>query len=306
MTWTRREFLAASTLAVAGGVVGRSRTLRGWQTAPPPPLNPVFTPIRRNMGFFTARGGTIGYLINPTGVVVVDSQYPDSGKLCVQGLGERSGGRPIDVLINTHHHADHTGGNIAFKATTRKIVAQANVPDLQRDAAAKATQQVEQVYADTTFGYTWKATIGDETIAAEFYAPAHTGGDAIVHFEQANVVHVGDLVWNRLQTFVDRPGGASAVNWIKMLEKIASTYPADAVFIVGHAGPQFPVACTRAEVLMMRDYMTALVEYVRTAIKGGAPRDSVIRSTEVLRGFEAFGPLTTRALTGTYDELATR
>jgi glyoxylase-like metal-dependent hydrolase (beta-lactamase superfamily II) len=314
---TRRDFLATSA---AAAVLGRRTTLRAWQQQPAP-LNPVFTPIRRNVGYFTCRGGTIGYLINSGIVVAVDSQYPNSAALCIDGLKERAGGRGIDILFNTHHHADHTGGNGAFKAVTKTIVAQTKVPALQKEAAAQAIAQaaaqsartgapppapVEQVYADSTFEGVWNKAVGDEVIHASYAGPAHTGGDITVHFEKANVVHVGDLVWNRLQTFVDRPGGASALNWIVSLEQIAKKYPSDAVYVFGHAGTTFPVTGSRAEVLLMRDYMTALVEYVRAEIKAGKSRDEIIASTAVLKGFEDYKGLTTRALTGTYDELVAK
>ena len=320
MPLTRRDFLASSVAAGVAAAFGRQATLRAWQQQPPA-LNPVFTPIRGNVGFFTCRGGTIGYLINKTGVVVVDSQYPVSAPLCIEGLKERAGGRGVDVLINTHHHADHTGGNPQFKAVTKTIVAQARVPALQKEAAAQAVAQAaaqsartgtpapppaEQVDADATFERVWNKAVGDEVVHATYFAPAHTGGDIAVHFEKANVVHVGDLVWNRLQTFVDRPGGASALQWIPVLEQIAKKYPADAVYVFGHAGAKFPVTGARAEVLMMRDYMTALVDHVRSDIKAGKSRDEIITSTAVLKGFEDFGPLTTRALTGTHDEVVGR
>jgi cyclase len=313
---TRRDFLATS---LAGYAMGRRAALRAWQQQPPAPLNPVFTPIRRNVGFFTCRGGTIGYLINSGIVLAVDSQYPNTAPLCLSGLKERADGRNVDILLNTHHHSDHTGGNAAFKAVTRTIVAQSKVPALQKEAAAQAVAQAEaqaaragtpapapaeQVYADATFDGVWNKAVGDEVVHATYFGPAHTGGDIAVHFERANVVHVGDLVWNRLQTFVDRPGGASALNWIVALEQIAKKYPADAIYIFGHAGASFPVTGARAEVLMMRDYMTALVEHVRVAIKAGQSRDEIIGSTAVLKGFEDFKGLTARALTGTYDELA--
>jgi cyclase len=301
-------------MAVAS--VGRTRPLRAQTPASPlpqaPSWTPVFTPLRRNLGYFTGRGGTIGYLVNSGGVLVVDSQYPDSAKVFLDGLAERSNHRPVDVLINTHHHIDHTGGNPAFKGVTKTIVAQTRVPALQKQANDVATPPVDQVYADTTFDELWNHAIGDERVHARTFTPAHTGGDIVVHFERANIVHVGDLVWNGIQTFVDRPGGASAVNWIPVCERIASTYPKDAIYLCGHAKPgkpgvpALPVVLAQADVLAMRDYLTALVEHVRHEIAAGQSREAIISSKDPLAGFEARGPLTPRALEGTYDELAGR
>jgi glyoxylase-like metal-dependent hydrolase (beta-lactamase superfamily II) len=223
--------------------------------------------------------------------------------LCVDGLNTRSRDRQIDVLFNTHHHADHTGGNGVFRPLTKKIVAQDNVPSLQARAAETATPKGEPVFPDTTFAVKWKTGIGDETVGAAFYGPAHTGGDSVVHFEKANVVHVGDLVWNRMQAFVDREGGASITHWIAMVEKVAAAYPADAIYVFGH-GSRGQVTGTKKEVLVMRDYLTAVVEFVTAGRKAGKPRAEIVNAKDVLKGFEDFGPLTTRVLEGTYDELA--
>jgi glyoxylase-like metal-dependent hydrolase (beta-lactamase superfamily II) len=302
-TVTRRDFLTTSALAIGAGALGR-RLLAQTPQQTPPLLNPVFTPVRRNVGIFTARGGTIAYLVNSDGIIVVDSQYPDSAKAFLEGLGKETGNRPIDVLINTHHHADHTGGNVAFKGVAKTIVAQANVPALQKTANEQAPTPVEQVYADATFSEIWNHGVGDEMVRATKFTPAHTGGDAAVYFEKANVVQVGDLVWGSLQCYVDRtPGGASATNWIKVNEQIAEKYPADAIYVWGHSGARLPVTGTKADVLKMRDYLTALVEYVRAGIKAGKTRDQIVSSKDILPGFDDRGPLTTRALAGTYDEL---
>ena len=69
-----------------------------------------FQTVRRNVGVFTERGGTIGWLANSDALVVVDTQYPDSAETCWNGLQERTR-RPADLVINTHHHGGHTGGN---------------------------------------------------------------------------------------------------------------------------------------------------------------------------------------------------
>src|SRR5688572_6329630 len=119
MSTTRREFLATSALAALAAAIGRPQLAGAWQQAQ---AQPLFTPIRRNVGFFTMRGGTIGYLVNPGAVAVVDSQFAAEAKACIDGLATRSGNRSIDFLINTHHHGDHTGGNATFRPVTKRIV----------------------------------------------------------------------------------------------------------------------------------------------------------------------------------------
>ncbi len=74
MPVSRRDFVTTSSLAVAAGLLGQGRPFAQQPAAPTPPPVPVFAPIRRNIGTFTARGGTMGWLITPDAVLVVDSQ----------------------------------------------------------------------------------------------------------------------------------------------------------------------------------------------------------------------------------------
>src|SRR5579863_6016683 len=132
---SRRQFMAISAAVTAAGPLAQALRAQATVPASPAPAwKPVFTPLRRNVEFFTGRGGTIGYLINSGGIVVVDSQYPDAAKVFLEGLNARTHARPVDVLLNTHHHADHTGGNPVFVGVAKTIVAQARVPALQKAA----------------------------------------------------------------------------------------------------------------------------------------------------------------------------
>ncbi len=132
----RRQFLAISSATVAAGPL---RTLLGAQAAQPAP-QPRFENIRRNVGYFTARGGTIGWLSSKDALVTVDTQYLDTAKVCVDGLRERAGGRGIDVAFNTHHHGDHTSGNPIFKAAAKRLVAQVRVPNCRSSSRHRPRQ----------------------------------------------------------------------------------------------------------------------------------------------------------------------
>src|SRR5687767_12462925 len=70
--------------------------------------------LRNNVGIFTERGGTIGFFQSKDGFTVIDSQFADTVKNLVAEL-QKMGTVPIKYLLNTHHHGDHTSGNIVFK-----------------------------------------------------------------------------------------------------------------------------------------------------------------------------------------------
>lgn len=315
-TMNRRDFLVRSSLFATAGLLARSRLWAQTPAVPPaaalaqPPAPPVtkFTPLRRNVGYFTGRGGTIGWLASKDALVVVDTQFPDTAAACLAGL---PGGahRQLDVVLNTHHHADHTGGNPIFKPVARTIVAHANVPSLQFAAAEKAGNLDKQVYADTTFTDLWRRQLGDEIVTAEYHAPAHTGGDAVMLFEQANVVHMGDLVFNRMYPVTDAPGGCSLRGWVKALEDVTKAFPADAIYVFGHGNPKFGVTGQRGDLLVMRDYLGAILDYTQRKIAAGEPKEKIV-TLENFPGFEDFhSPLPNRLasnLTVAYAELTAK
>ncbi len=304
----RRDFIRSS-LAYSAGVAAAGRL-----AAQAAPAATRFVPLRRDVGIFTGRGGTIGWLAAKDAAVVVDTQFPDTALVCLKGL-PGIGGRTLDASINTHHHLDHTGGNVVFKAASKVLVAQANVPGLQFAAAKRAEEGIKpdpaakvaaQVYADTTFADVWRREIGSEIVTAEFRGPGHTGGDAVVIFEKANVVHMGDLVFNRIYPFVDRPGGASLQGWVKALEDSASSYPADAIYVFGHGHAKFGVTGGRADLLVMRDFLSGVLAYVQKGIAAGQPKETIV-AVDNLPGFPDYAtPLPNRlgsVLGAAFDEL---
>lgn len=312
MPLNRRQFLSSSSLALAASALDwrtlLAQTIPGARAA----NADAFTLVRGSIGTFTGQGGTIGWHIDTKSVVVIDSQFPASAKPCLDGVNERSKGRQLDFLVNTHHHGDHTGGNGVFRPSARKILAHANVPTLQREAAARAAQAAqpgqpplpEQVFADTTFDRTWRQPVGDEVMSLKYYGPAHTSGDAVVTFEKANVAHMGDLVFHRRHPFIDRPGGASIANWMKVLDGTVADHDSGTIYIFGHANPAFQTTGGNADLLYMRDYLAALLDFVRGEMKAGKSRDDVSKIVEPLKGFADHGPLIARVLTAAYDELA--
>jgi cyclase len=200
MSPSRRDFLATSAAMTVGALLGRP--LHALAPQPVWTMQQAnFTPVRRNVGTFTMRGGTVGWLVNPGGVAVVDTQFPAEARALLAGLQERSGNRGVDVLLNTHHHGDHTGGNGVFTGVARRVVAH-GMADQHMRRAPQPPQQAQQgqqpapqqqpaqqqptqpppppLYPDTTFTHTWSADVGDERIVARHHGRAHTSGDAVI------------------------------------------------------------------------------------------------------------------------------
>lgn len=304
MSLSRRDFLTTSAAAAVLGTLGRPGLARAWQG--PQAAQPVFTPIRGNVGFFTMRGGTIGYLVNAGGVAVVDSQFPPEATACLTGLNERSGNRGVDLLINTHHHGDHSGGNISFRGVARKVVAHAKAAEHMRQPPG-AQPPADQLYPDTTFTETWSADVGGERIVARHFGRAHTSGDAVITFERANVAHMGDLMFNQRHPVVDRAAGATIRGWMSVLDLTVKQHASDTVYIFGHGNTGLPVTGSAADLAGFRDYLGALLAFVDSQVKAGRSRDEVLAMRDPLKGFESYGrfgnPGPRDALTCAYEEV---
>lgn len=247
-----------------------------------------FNEIRRGVGVYTERGGTIGWLMNNEALVAVDSQYPETAANFITGMKDKSS-RTMDYLINSHHHGDHTGGNAAFKDYATHIVAHENVPGYQMAAAERRGQETvdAQVTADLTYSDNWSQQIGNETVRLTHYGPAHTGGDSVIYFENANVAHMGDLVFNRAYPFIDPGAGANIQNWVQVLRNTASDLPNDAIYIFGHGNPEYGITGSKGDVMVMSNFLEELLTFVQAGIDAGKSKEEIAQA-EVLPGFEVF------------------
>ena len=238
-----------------------------------------FEAIRRGVGFYVNRGGTIGWLIRDDAIVVVDSQYPESATACLAEIREQSD-RRIDYLINTHHHGDHTNGNPIFRNHVEHIVAHENVPVWQKRRAIEREQEAPTV-ADMTFSDELLLDAADERIKLTYHGHAHTSGDAVIHFEHANVVHMGDLIFNRWPCYIDRGSGASIAGWMATLEKAHARFDDETIFIFGHGAV---ITGRRADLLVQRDFLGGLLEFAQKGAAAGRSVDE-LRETKRLPDF---------------------
>jgi cyclase len=237
------------------------------------------TMLRGDAGIFTEKGGTILFHASKKGLVVVDSQFPEQAGHLIEEL-KKLNTKPVELLINTHHHGDHTGGNIAFKGLAEHVVGHENcLANYQRVTEEKKDAD-KQLFQDITFKDTWKQKAAGESIRAYYFGPAHTSGDALIHFEHADVVHVGDLMFNRVYPFIDRKAGASFKNWVTVLDKTMSTFGKDTQFVFGH-GSNNAITGTKEDLKGLQHYITQLLRTVEDAIKSGKSKDEILAITEI-------------------------
>ena len=258
--------------------------------------------IRGDVGIFSEKGGTIGFLLSKKGIVVVDSQFPEQATHLIGELKKKSD-KPIKLLINTHHHGDHTAGNISFKGVTEHVLAHANSKINQENSARQNKNEDKQLYPDQTFTDTWCEKVGKEKICLRYFGAGHTNGDSLVHFEHANIVHMGDLLFNRRHPFVDRGAGANMKNWIGVLDRAVSTFDRNTIYIYGHSGNGYEVTGGADDLKKFGDYLGRVLKFAEDEIKSGKTKEEILKNTVLPGETEWKGDGFQRPLQAAYEEL---
>ena len=260
------------------------------------------TMLSGDIGIFTERGGTIGFMLHKKGILVVDAQFPDQSKHLIDELKKRSE-KPFKLLINTHHHLDHTAGNISFKGIVGHVLAHANSLTNQKNVAVANKTEDKQLYPDQTFSDTWCEKMGKEKICLYYFGAGHTNGDAIIHFQNDNIVHMGDLVFNRRHPFVDRAAGANMKSWIEVLDKTVNKFDKTTTYIFGHAATGYEVTGKADDLRKFGDYLGKVLQFVDGEIKAGKTKEEILKAKAIPGADEWKGDGIERPLTSAYEEL---
>ncbi|MGB5007211.1 MAG: MBL fold metallo-hydrolase [Ferruginibacter sp.] len=294
----RRSFLRNTGLTMAGLALLNKNSLASFLNDPAWKIKMLTDDI----GIFTEKGGTIAFYLSREGAVVVDSQFPDSVQHLIDELKKKSE-KPFRLLINTHHHGDHSGGNIVFKDLVPHVLAHANSKINQQQSAIKQKTEDKQLYPDQTYTDTWCEKIGKEKICLHHFGAGHTNGDSFIHFTRANIVHVGDLVFNRRHPYVDKSAGADIASWIKVLDKAVKTFSKKTAFICGHAGQGFDVLLKADDLKAFGEYLGNVLKFTEAGIKAGKTKEEILKATEIPGSPEWKGSGIDRPLGAAYTEL---
>ncbi len=261
--------------------------------------------LSEEIGIFTEKGGTIAFMLTKKGIVVVDAEFPEQSKHLIDELKKRSD-KPFELLINTHHHGDHTAGNISFKGLVPHVLAHANSLTNQKNVAVANKSEDKQLYPDQTYTDTWSQKVAKEKISLYYYGAAHTNGDSFVHFEKDNIVHAGDLVFNRRHPYVDRSAGASIKSWIEVLDKGIKKFDSNTKFVFGHSGPGYEVDGTADDLKKFGDYLGSVLKFVDGEIKAGKTKEEILKAKIIPGGEEWKTDGIERPLTAAYEELTAK
>lgn len=296
----RRKFLGASALALGMFTLNSKSLTANYQNQ-----GYNFQLLRNKIGVFTEQGGTIGWLNSSDGFIVVDAQFPSSAPHVISEL-RKLGSKSFTHLINTHHHGDHTAGNISFKGLVGNVVSHNNSQVNQMANAKKQGKENEQLYPDTIFTKSWELKTSDEVVKAHYFGAAHTNGDALIHFENANVVHMGDLVFNRRYPFIDKSAGANIQNWIKVLQNAMDTFDSDTLYVFGHSFNPEKITGSKADLKAFQNYLESLLTIVRSKIKSQQTLEEILKIQFIPGAPEWKGDGIERSLMAAYEELSVK
>ena len=218
--------------------------------------------------------GTVGVLTGSDGILMVDDKYAPLSEKIRTAIGQISG-EPIRFLVNTHAHGDHTQGNENFGKLGAIIVAREEVRErLSRGQlystgpllpAAKAALPTITFEGPLTFH------VDEDNVELIPIPHAHTDGDILVCFHNADVIMTGDLYRSIQYPNIDRVNGGSLSGLLEGLSRIIVLAGPNTKIVPGH-GP----LVGRAEVIAQRDMILAIRERVAGLIRQGKSADEVV------------------------------
>jgi len=213
-----------------------------------------------------AAGGRIGVLAGPDGILMVDSQYGQISEKVLAAVRNISAA-PIKVLVNTHVHIDHTGGNAFFAKRGATIYAHDELREEMLHPPAPGQPRDPAGLPKVTYGLDSPITINMDGEMIDFIPvrAAHTGGDSIVRFRNANVIMIGDFYRNFGYPFIDIANGGSLQGMLDALDMVMKLAGPDTKLVPGHG-----TIINRNDLVPYREMIIGVSDRVRQMVKSGA------------------------------------
>jgi cyclase len=189
-----------------------------------------------------AAGGRVAVLFGPDGVLIVDTEDPQLASKTLDTIRTFTMA-PIKIVVNSHIHPDHTGGNAFFAKQGAVIFSQENLRDEMispagRGNAGRPPDPAGVPTATYRYGSPGVPAVtihmNDETVDFIPMMPSHTAGDTIVRFNKANVIYIEDFYRNFGYPFADQANGGSIKGMIEAVDLIEKLAGPDTTLIPGH------------------------------------------------------------------------
>jgi cyclase len=223
-------------------------------------------------------GGNIGVSAGTDSVFIVDDQFAPLTPKITAAIAKISP-KPVQFVLNTHWHFDHTGGNENLGKAGAIIVAHENVRRRMSTEQFIEFMKMKQEPSPkvalpiVTFTGSMSFHLNGEEIRILHAPRAHTDGDAIVYFTGSDVVHMGDIFFNLMYPFIDTSSGGTVEGVIAACDIVIGTIGEKSRIIPGHG----PLA-SRADLRAYRDMLAAVSARVRTAVSEGKSDDEIAKA----------------------------
>ena len=193
------RFGVAGAVSLAGSAVVPRRTLATAAADPAPRI--VHTALSDSLHLFQGGGGNVVAATGAQGVLLVDGGLEADSPALLAQLAAMSGGRKVELLLNTHWHWDHTGSNAALGNAGAKIIAHENTRlwlgtrvDSKWEHRNYPPQPARALPTQTFFYGAQKLSFGGQDVEYAIMPQAHTDGDIYVFFPRENVLVTGGVV----------------------------------------------------------------------------------------------------------------
>lgn len=249
-------------------------------------------PVADGISMLMGNGGNIGVAVGEDAVFLIDDQFAPLSQRIMDAVRALSD-KPVKFLLNTHWHGDHTGGNENFGKAGVVIVAHDNVRQRMsvEQFMARFNQKVpaspKAALPVITFSEMVTFHLNGDDIHAIHVKNAHTDGDAVVHWQKANVMHLGDVFFNGFYPFIDLGSGGS-INGMIAAATTALGYANETTRIIPGHGPLAGKAELAAYVAMLtgvRDNVQRLVVQKKTLAQVLAAKPSAAWDAQWGNGF---------------------
>ena len=270
--------LVACSQAETSADASEPQTMTTETAATEAPVKPNITSQDLGGGFYMllGPGGNIGVSTGDDGVYMIDDKFARFGQEIIDVVATLSD-KPINYVLNTHHHGDHSGANAELKAVGATIVAHENVRTRMgltyMNEAFGRQQDARPAALWPTLTFSDELTLwfnGDEVRA--IHTPAgHTDGDSIVHFVDANIVHLGDNFFRGMLPFVDVDSGGTIQGMINAQQIAYDLSNSSTKVIPGH-GP----LSTKAELGVSIKRLQAIHDRVKARKDAGESLEAII------------------------------
>src|SRR5438270_375110 len=262
-----RIAVTTAVMAVSGPLLAQQPPA----TSPPPPdfskVEIKITALGDNVHMLEGQGGNITVAVAKDGIIMVDSEYAplhDKIKAAISGFSKL----PIKYLIDTHYHADHTGGNEPFANDGAIVIAQDNVKKRLEEGTtngltgARTPAAPKGSLPSDTYTNFYKIRLSGRVADLKHIPNAHTDGDTYVWFKTANVLSTGDTFTNGRYPNIDFANGGNISGMIAAADTYLKLTNAKTRIVPGH-GPladKAELTAYRTMLVTARDRMAALVK----------------------------------------------